>query len=154
MQRGFLRELDLQDDEAFMQYNFTPPSLRRAIGLLGFLHKRVLGIYHPGLVKALPYLSGASGERKYHTKMLERSNNEVSRQRCLYERSLYKYIHIYNVLPQALIDSETVKTFQSRLTKLIQIRIESSGTNWRNSFQSVVDTVEWFHPTPTVLTLD
>ena len=42
LQRWYLHELGLSDKEAFVDHNFAPPSLRRAIGILGFLHKRVL----------------------------------------------------------------------------------------------------------------
>ena len=54
MQRNFLHQLECSECEAFVEHNFAPPSLRRAIAILGFLHKRVLGICHPALIKALP----------------------------------------------------------------------------------------------------
>ena len=38
LQRGFLYELGLNDKTAFVHHNFAPPSLRRAIGMLGSLH--------------------------------------------------------------------------------------------------------------------
>ena len=47
VQRGFLHELDISPDAAFDEYNFAPPNLRRDIGVLGLMHKRVLGIAHP-----------------------------------------------------------------------------------------------------------
>ena len=38
VQRWYLHELGMSDKEAFISHNFAPPSLRRAIGILGFLH--------------------------------------------------------------------------------------------------------------------
>ncbi len=40
MQWGFLYEIGIDDAQAFVDFNFAPPSLRRAIGMLGFVHKR------------------------------------------------------------------------------------------------------------------
>ena len=42
-QNRFLHELDVTPATAFLEFNFAPPSLRRNIGILGLLHKRVLG---------------------------------------------------------------------------------------------------------------
>ena len=36
MQRGFLYGIECNDADAFVSYNFAPPSIRRAIGILGF----------------------------------------------------------------------------------------------------------------------
>ena len=40
----FLRELGVDARQAFTEFNFAPPILRRNIGILGLLHKRVLGL--------------------------------------------------------------------------------------------------------------
>ena len=60
MQRGFLQELSLGDEEAFVTYNFAPLSLRRRIGMLGFLHKRVLQQCHPAFLALLPMVNPAT----------------------------------------------------------------------------------------------
>ena len=54
VQRWYLHERGITDTEAFVSYNFAPPSMRRSIGLLGFLHKRGLGMCHPTMFAALP----------------------------------------------------------------------------------------------------
>jgi hypothetical protein len=43
----FLRELRISAEFAFAEFNFAPPKLGRNIGILGVLHKRVLGLRHP-----------------------------------------------------------------------------------------------------------
>ena len=55
-QRRFLHELDLDEATAFMEFNFAPPTLRRDIGLLGLLHKRVLGLAHPAYEQLFPFM--------------------------------------------------------------------------------------------------
>ena len=51
-QRGFLQEIDVTPEAAFIEHNFAPPRLRRNIGMLGFLHKRVLGLSHPAIQRS------------------------------------------------------------------------------------------------------
>ena len=54
-QNRFLHELNLNSARAFLEFNFAPPELRRNIGVLGMLHKRVLGQCHPGFETLLPW---------------------------------------------------------------------------------------------------
>ena len=75
MQRGFLYDLGLDDRNAFIDHNFAPPSLRRAIGILGLLHKRVLGVCHPTLASIFPFEE--DNEYRYHSKTLRFFWNEV-----------------------------------------------------------------------------
>ena len=60
-QRGFLEELQVDEATAFIAHNFAPPTLRRNIGILGLLHKRVLGKAHPVFKKLLPFLNKSLG---------------------------------------------------------------------------------------------
>ena len=108
--------LGSNDTAAFVDFNFAPPSLRRAIAMLGFIHKRVQGTCHPVLVKDLPFVSDRS--YTFHAKTLESHFNQVRAYRGLYNTSLWSYILIYNRLPQGLIEQETVKSFQSKLLQL------------------------------------
>ena len=115
LQRWFLRELGISDQDAFVQYNFAPPTLRRNIGLLGFLQKRVLGECHPALCHALPF-GPPDIVARYHTKHLVTFSGLVVRHARIYERSLFAYIRVYNRLPQTLADSPSVKkNFQNIL---------------------------------------
>ena len=57
VQQSFLRELGISESEAYMEFNFAPLSLRRNIGILGLMHKRILGESHPVFAKLLPFAS-------------------------------------------------------------------------------------------------
>ena len=46
---GFLRELGISCEEAFVEFNFAPVALRRDIGILGMLQKMLWGQVHPNL---------------------------------------------------------------------------------------------------------
>ena len=71
-QRRFLRELSITEEEAYLQHNFAPSQLRRNIGILGLMHKRVIGECHPIFCKLLPFCSdsGQPGYPNGHNKQL------------------------------------------------------------------------------------
>ena len=100
MQRNFLHQLECSECEAFVEHNSAPSSLRRALAILGFLHKRVLGICHPALIKALPYDPDMSF--RYHSKTLAANFDQLRAYPALYRNSLWDYIHIYNRFPPRL----------------------------------------------------
>ena len=127
-----------------MHYNFAPPSLRRAIGCIGFLHKINLGVCHPALRHAFPARVGE--ENRWHSKQFESFFQDVRGHRALYNNSIYMYIIIYKRLPQDLVNAETVKAFQGKLTQLAKSRAElDDGQEWRQSFQSCADVVSFFY---------
>ena len=72
VQDRFLHKLGVTAEHAFLTYNLAPPTLRRNIGILGMIHKRVLGQCHPSLNHVLPWFSDRFGEpdRHRHTKQL------------------------------------------------------------------------------------
>ena len=133
MQRGFLHELSMEDTQAFLKSNFAPPSLRRPIGLLGFVHKRILGECHP-LVKELLPSAPAITDRTCHTRQLECRMAEVRGHWRLHERSLYAYVILYNRLPQKLVDLPSVADFQSELTRLARTRAYDGDATWREAY--------------------
>ena len=55
VQNSFLHKLDISVSKAFLDFNFAPTVLRRTIGILGLLHKRVLGQCHRSFDKLLPW---------------------------------------------------------------------------------------------------
>ena len=143
MQRGFLREIGLSDSEAFVKYNFPPPSLRRAVAILGFVHKRVLGICHPALRQAFPFSPYPNA--RYHDKQLQTNIEKMIAHRPLYMRSVWHYILIYNRLPQGIIDSKTVSTFQGKLTQIAKFRCQCDEPTWRDAYQSTQDVFKHLH---------
>ena len=143
LQRGFLYEIGSDDEVAFINHNFAPPSLRRAIGILGFIHKRVLCKCHPALVQALPFVSDPTG--CYHSKTLASFLDGVRTSHALYFRSLWNYIHIYNRLSQELVDTTRIPTFQGELTQVAKFRAQRGDPKWRDAFQSCDDVLAQFH---------
>ena len=49
------QEINMDEASDFLEFNVVPPSLRRNIGILGLLQKRILGKAHPIFQELLPY---------------------------------------------------------------------------------------------------
>ena len=52
-QSRFLRELEVSPEQAFLDFNFAPPRIRRNIAVLGLSHTRVIGKCHPSFQRLL-----------------------------------------------------------------------------------------------------
>ena len=93
---NFLMELGVEQSDAFMNFNFAPPDLRRNIGILGMIHKRVLGRCHPVFQKLLPFKSEMDGEHAVgaHDKQLWNHFNEMHFQHILYSKSIFDAVTV------------------------------------------------------------
>jgi len=135
-QARFLREVGLSEEQAFMEFNFAPPKLRRNIGILGLLHKRVLGLCHPSFDRLLPWYSTRFSEARGlgHSKQLYGHWVEVSHYRGLFSRSIFAMVDIYNNLPQQAVDASSVTSFQQYLIHIARTRCQSEDVAWSSSF--------------------
>jgi hypothetical protein len=135
-QRHFLEELGIEESSAFLDYNFAPPRLRRNIGMLGLLHKRVLGIAHPIFSQLLPFHFEIFGSlrRGEHNKQLYGHGNAIHFQQGLHSRSIFQLVHVYNRLPQELVDCTSVSDFQRGLTLIARNKCETGDPSWDSCF--------------------
>ena len=90
-QQRFVETLGLSEEAAFRDNNFAPPVLRRNIGILGMLHKRVLGLCHQDFEQLLPWFSQVFGYtvEGRHTKQLYNHVLEVQFHIGLFRRSIF-----------------------------------------------------------------
>ena len=100
VQRNFLQKLEISESTAFLEFNFAPSVLRRNIGILGLLHKRVLGLCHCSFEQLLLWLSQhPDADRGFgHNKQLYGHWLEATQHRALYSRSVCAMIHIYIII--------------------------------------------------------
>ena len=136
MHYRFLRELHVTPEHAFLEYAFAPPSLRRNIGILGLLHKRVLGKCHPSFASLLPFWTDQPEEirARGHTRKLYGHSTEVKFQRPIYDSSIFEMVDIYNNLLQQVVDGTSVNSFQHYLIHIVRTRCQSEETRWAKSF--------------------
>ena len=51
VQKRFVREMGLTEEEALLHYNLAPPGTRRDMAALGLIHRTVLGLGPPHFKK-------------------------------------------------------------------------------------------------------
>ena len=136
VQRNFLSKLEVSEEKAFLDFSFAPTVLRRTIGILGLLHKRVLGKCHRSFDTLLPwYNDHFDTPRSFgHNKQLYGHWLEATQHRSLYDRSIFAMIDIYNNLPQNVVDALSVSSFQSLLTNKVKERCRQHVPLWEYSF--------------------
>ena len=130
----------MTQEAAFDFYNFAPTCLRRDIGLLGFLHKRVLGECHPAVSQYFPLHPPSYG---WHTKTIELFDGLIVTKRPLFQRSVFAMIHVYNRLPPDIVNLISVKSFQAELTKIAKQRCRNKYTDWPHSFHNEAEIWRW-----------
>ena len=111
IQRSFLHALQITAETAFLNYNFPLPSLRRDIGMMGLIQKRVLGIAHPAFSKLLPFTQHPA--MMGHDKQVYDYLPECSFRRHLLHRSIFGLVSVYNLLQQYAV-SYTHLTLQTK----------------------------------------
>ena len=132
------KSLHLFSEEVpFLDYNFAPPCLRRDIGILDFLHKRVLGKCHPSVQEFFP---PAAPSPYWHDKQLMVHLTDHIVRPQLYNRSIFGMVHVYNRLPQEVVDQDSVSKFQACLTDMAKRRCHqglSQGLfSWKQMFRT------------------
>ena len=136
LQEKFLQEINMDEASGFLECNFAPPSLRRNIGILGLLQKRVLGKAHPIFQELLPYHRDVFGSLRQneHSKQLYCHTLDVNGQYMLHRRSIFGMVSVYNRLPQSFVDCHTVSCFQKQLTMKARAACEHGDPNWKSLF--------------------
>ena len=86
VQRRFLHGLQINEEIAFQQFNLAPPILRRDIGMLGLLHKIVLGLAHPAFSVLFPRYPDPPGH--FSNKAFYDRRGDIIFNYALFNRSL------------------------------------------------------------------
>ena len=136
IQPRFLRELNVAEEEAFLDYNPAPTLLRRSIGILGFLHKRVLGECHPLFKLLLPCCAdvGQPMMPGAHDKQFFGHLHEIRYQLALFFRSIFVMVTVYNRLPQYTVNAKSVHEFQKHLTRRARYQCSVGNVHWQHLF--------------------
>ena len=126
----------MPEAKAFLEFNFAPPTFRRNIGVLGLLHKRGLGKTHPVYQQLLPFRRDAVGSLhpNGHDKQLYGQWLDITFQAHLHANSIFGMVDIYNLLPQDVVDCQSVSLFQRQLTFMVRDRCRGGATDWHLTF--------------------
>ena len=134
VQKRFLRELGLREEEGLLEFRLAPLSVRRDIAMLGLIHRTALGegpahfqnIFARREVRAQDRATRAATSA--HRMQMETCDE----QSAILSRSAIGMVPVYNILPAALVEQATsVKLLQKWLQQLVMDRALSSCDKWR-----------------------
>ena len=126
VQRSFIHELGLADEEACLLYNLAPLEFRRDIAALGLLHKIQLGEAHADFDGIFPKAMEAApaqtrhGARRHGRKFIKITGNNY-----YFNQFLFGMTKVYNVFLEFVVSRPTVATFQSSYAKDARIACQS-----------------------------
>ena len=156
VQEEFCEAIGVSKLEALLEYNLPPLSSRRDMSGLSLIHRVVLGIAPPQFSKLLypaheHYLQrGWAFRISRHSKQLhDPLSNPSSR---MMKRSIFSLVYPYNNLPQYVVNSSTIKSFQRHLHHALKKCAEAEPNNWETLFRNSVYTRSvrqfraWFEP--------
>ena len=123
VQSGYIHDLGLSEQEAFLDYNLVPLRLRRCIGVLGLLHKCPLGLEHDSLAQFFPHahdvrllsVTTRSVFRRHSRQLRDFCGADAPDYLC---RSILGMSYVYNHLPQVVVDLPSVSSFQAALSQM------------------------------------
>ena len=140
LQKSFLAELDLSDEQALSTHNLAPLSMRRDIAMLGLLYKvsrntaprplQALFSLLPATLAEHGFLSARQSHQRQIFDPVEPSHLTIIR------RSVFGLIRVWNGLSEALVEAKTVKIFQRLLQKHAKELAAASSPGWRAAFHA------------------
>ena len=135
LQHGFLREIGLTIEQAFLDHNLAPLRLRRDIAVMGLLHKIQLGEAHAdfSLLFQQDVYERAAFTR-HNARRHRRQFRETWGNTDYYNRSIFSAVRVYNVLSADIVEAKCVKSFQTLLTKQARIACEANQPGWDRMF--------------------
>ncbi len=142
VQRRFLREINMTETDALLNYRLAPLRVRRDIAILGFLHRVNLRLVAPQVEELFPRIGSRSvrgsgiGSRvraatAFHNRQLLDRVSATSTEQ--FKKSIFGMVQCYNALPQWIADKPTVSAFQRCLQTCIKQRAVA-GTEWSEIF--------------------
>ena len=128
VQRRFLREVGLSEEDALLHFNLAPLECRRDMAVLGLIHRTVLNKGPPHFQQ---WFFPDDTRRAYNTRHQTSKHNKQlydyiqGNHTELLRRSILGQARVYNKLPQRLVDAKTIKNFQHKLQQHLKTTLRT-----------------------------
>ena len=143
VQRRFLREVGLTEEQALLDYRLAPLKTRRCMGILGLLHRVSLGMVPKQVAELFPRapliaIPDAASSRvrggisaRHNRQLLDRI---VASSTDALRRSIFGMVQWYNALPQFVVDQPNICCFQRALQTAVSRQAFIGSTSWQDVF--------------------
>ena len=123
--------------EALQNFRLAPLASRRHMAMFGLLHRIVLGICPSQLGDLFPFAAAPDRGRIPTRLWIIRHGKQFCERRFhtdAFGRSLFGMTRVYNLLPQIIVDSPTVKAFQRSLQNGLRRAANAETNEWQSLF--------------------
>ena len=135
VQRRFLREVQVSEEDALIEYKLAPLCARRDIAMLGLIHRTVLGNgpkHFQRFFKRAQTTPHPQARTRVHSKQLE--TRRTGKYLEVLKYSALGLIDVYNSLPQKVVDYDDVTDFQSALQGILKTEAAASNAGRQSVF--------------------
>ena len=143
VQRRFLREVGLTEEQALLDYRLAPLKMRRCMGILGLLHRVSLGMVPKQVAELFPRapliaIPDAASSRvrggisaRHNRQLFDRI---VASSTDALRRSIFGMVQCYNALPQFVVDQPNICCVQRALQTAVSRQAFIGSTSWQDVF--------------------
>ena len=140
---SFLHSIGVDTISALMKFNLAPLTARRDMAMLAIIHRTVLQQGPEAFsafirVRDPTSLRRSERHRRRTSRVLVEYRNTGSKLETM-RRSLLGLISVYNLLPEEIVRSNSVKMFQSSLQSLMKRVVSSHGEQWLRMYSPRCD---------------
>ena len=133
IQDSFLNTLMVSKKDALFNYNLAPLKARRDIGMLGVIHRAVLGEGPEHFRNH--FFAKINKSQHIGRETLRRHSVQLETYRKwnfldIVPNSILGLVDVYNLLPPFTVEAGTVKEFQGRLQGMMSQLAQNDETNW------------------------
>ena len=135
--KRLLRTFGISEVEALMNFRLAPLQSRRDMGMLGVIHRSVLG---DGPDQFAKYFVRKHGGATYHGREAGRQHSKqlithrTGKFLDVLSHSLLGLVDIYNLLPEYIVSATTVSEFQKMLQQLIMKMAACNQEGWQQMY--------------------
>ena len=137
IQVQFLRQIGLTELNALCEFRLAPLNCRRDMAILGLIHRTVLGLgpnqftNYFKLASPTNHPDGRESERRHNRQLTTMRTGKFL---DILANSALGVIDVYNLLPQKIVDADSVTTFQKRLQLALVEDAKCERPGWRDMY--------------------
>ena len=143
IQRRALRMAGMTEHDALMHCKLAPLQIRRDLGMLGIIHRCVLG-KGPAHFKEIFKRSEEACTSGRTTRLANRRHGlqlqEYRGSQNFIKQSILGLVTVYNLLPARIVEGcKSVRNFQGALQQLVKDRATAGMEDWETTFSPRLD---------------
>ena len=156
LQNTFLKTIGVSPENALTEFNLSPLSTRRDMALLGVIQRAIIGEV-PVHFRTFFKRAACTGHRDRTRHSMQLATHRRGKFLDVLADSILGLVDVYNLLPERIVQENTVKGFQSALQEMVKAAMHANKPGWESLYSPrhalhSHQLKEWFHWKPEAVT--